>query len=456
MLKAKLFGSSGIRGIVNADLTPTLAVKVGLAIATFGKKRKVLVARDTRVSGLMLEKALVSGLLAGGANVYCLDVLPTPVLAYLTKRLNADVGIMITASHNPPQYNGIKIFDANSTSYNEEEQDKIEKIIKNESFTFAGWQKIGNAFAVDGKQKYIEAICKAIKLRKRWHIVVDPGCGATHSIAPTVFRVLGCKVTAINANPDGFFPARSPEPDVESLVPLAKVVRELKADLGVAYDGDGDRVAFVDEKGRFVDFDHALAAYAAYVVGQNGGGTVVTNVEASMCIDEMVSANGGKVVRTKVGDIYITESMMMHKAIFGGEPCGAWIHPKFHYCPDGILSSTLLLKALEKEEKCLSDFVAEAPKYAIIRENIACENEAKHKVVEKAAERLKSAFPQYKDFSMVDGVRLSFSEGWILVRASGTEPLVRLTVEGKSLKHTKEIMKMAVEGVKKSIAEVKK
>ncbi|MGB9740220.1 MAG: phosphoglucosamine mutase [Candidatus Bathyarchaeia archaeon] len=453
-MKKKLFGSSGIRGIVNIDLTPTLAVKVGLATATFGKKR-VLIARDTRVSGLMLEKALVSGLLAGGVNVYCLNVLPTPVLAYLTKHLNADTGIMITASHNPPQYNGIKFFDNNSAAYNEEKQDKIEKIIKSQNFTFAEWRKIGNAVAADESQKYIDTICKAVKLRKNWRIVIDPGCGATHSIAPTVFRILGCKVTGINAHPDGFFTARSPEPDAESLVSLAKIVHELKADLGVAYDGDGDRVAFVDEKGRFVDFDRVLAAYAAYVVSENGGGTVVTNVEASMCVDDTVSADGGKVVRTKVGDIYIAESVIRHKAIFGGEPCGAWIHPKLHYCPDGILSSTLLLEALEKEGKCLSDFVAEVPEYATVRENIACKNEAKLEVVKRTGEHLKSTFPRYEDFSTVDGARLTLSEGWILVRASGTEPLIRLTVEGKSLKHAEELMKIAIEVVKKSIAEVK-
>lgn len=451
-METRLFGSSGIRGVINVDLTPTLAVKIGLATATFCKKRKVLVARDTRVSGLMLEKALVSGLLAGGTSVYCLGVLPTPVLAYLTMKLNADAGIMITASHNPPQYNGIKIFDNNSAAYNEEKQSEVEKIIKNKSFVFADWQKIGNAVLIDESRRYVEAVYKAVRISKKWHIVVDSGCGATYSLAPTIFRFLGCKVTTINANPDGFFPARSPEPDVKSLVPLANIVRKLNADLGIAYDGDGDRVAFIDNKGRFVDFDCMLAAYAAHVVRENGGGTIVTNVETSMRVDEMVNASGGEVVKTKVGDIYIAETIIRHKAIFGGEPCGAWIHPEFHYCPDGILSSALLLKALENEEKSLSDFVAEVPKYAIARENIPCKNEIKNKVVAKTAEQLKSTFPQYKDFSTVDGIRLTLSDGWILVRASGTEPLVRLTAEGKSLRHAKEIMKLGMAAVKKAIA----
>lgn len=450
-----MFGSSGIRGIANVDLTPTLAVKVGLAIATFSKARKVLVARDTRVSGLMLENALASGILAGGADAYRLGVLPTPALAYLTARLKADAGVMITASHNPPQYNGIKVFDKDSAAYNAEKQGTIENLIRKERFSFADWQKIGKIVEVDESKSYVETLCNAIKLRRKWYVVVDAGCGATYNLAPKIFRILGCNVTAINAHLDGSFPARSPEPNAESLKPLAKIVRELKADLGVAYDGDGDRVAFVDGKGCFVDFDRVLAAYAAYAVKGNCG-AVVTNVEASMCIEEMVQVAGGKVVRSKVGDIYVTEEIKRCNAVFGGEPCGAWIHPEFHYCPDGILSSALLLKALEDLNKSLSDFVAEVPTYAVIRENVACRNELKYAVVAKAVGHLKTAFPECSDLSTVDGVRLTLPEGWILVRASGTEPLIRLTVEGKSLKHAKEIMKRGRVTIKKLIAGMKK
>ncbi|MEM3579620.1 MAG: phosphoglucosamine mutase, partial [Candidatus Bathyarchaeia archaeon] len=199
-MEANLFGSSGIRGIANVDLTPTLAVKVGLAIATFSKARKVLVARDTRVSGLMLENALASGILAGGADAYRLGVLPTPALAYLTARLKADAGVMITASHNPPQYNGIKVFDKDSAAYNAEKQGTIENLIRKERFSFADWQKIGKTVEVDESKSYVETLCNAIKLRRKWYVVVDAGCGATYNLAPKIFRILGCNVTAINAH----------------------------------------------------------------------------------------------------------------------------------------------------------------------------------------------------------------------------------------------------------------
>jgi phosphoglucosamine mutase len=427
-----------------------------MAVATFSNAKKALVARDTRVSGLMLEDALSSGLLAGGTDVLSLDIIPTPVLAFLTRELGADAGLMITASHNPPQYNGIKIFGKDSLAYGDKSQDEVEKIIEKKAFRLVDWKKIGNALHIDAKQHYIEAAKKKAKLHRKWHVIADPACGATGELAPKIFKTLGCKTTTMNAQPDGFFPARSSEPDEESLKPLAKIVRELKADIGVAYDGDGDRVAFIDEKGVFVDFDRVLAAYASNVVERNCGGIVVTNVEASMCLERMVEKHSGKVVRTKVGDVYVAEAMKLRKAVFGGEPCGAWIHPNFHYCPDGIFSSAMLLKALEEKGESLSQFVAKVPQYHTLRENVACKNQLKHTVVEKAGERLKSAFPKYKEYSTIDGVRLSLADGWVLVRASGTEPLVRLTVESESLKAAKEIMEKGMAIIKKLAGETKR
>lgn len=444
----QLFGSSGVRGLVNVDLTAVLAEKIGLAVATSSKAKDVLVARDTRVSGVMLEDALVSGLESGGANVKCLGVAPTPVLAFLTKKMRANAGVVITASHNPPEYNGIKIFSGDGLAYDEESQKEIERIIAHERFRLADWRNVGHAQPTDESHLYVEAIERKVKLRSKWHVIVDPGCGATFSLAPTILQDLGCKVTALNAQPDGWFPARSPEPNAKSLTHLAKVVKILGADGGLAFDGDGDRVAFIDEKGNFADFDQVLAAYAAHVVKKNGGGTVVTSAEASMGVEKMVEPQGGKVVRTKVGDVYISEAMKKRNAIFGGEPCGAWIHPQFSYCPDGILSSALLLETLEDESKSLAEFVAETPRYSILRENFGCKNELKEKAVKEIGESLKSAFPGYIKFSTIDGIRLVLENGWLLVRASGTEPIIRLTVEGESLKAARQIMEKGAKSIK--------
>jgi phosphoglucosamine mutase len=436
----KLFGSSGVRGVVNLELNPMLLAKIGVAVVTYSKAKKIIIGRDTRVSGLVFENALVSGLLAGGANVNCLGIVPTPVLAYLTKKLKFDVGLMVTASHNPPNYNGIKIFNNDGMSYDEKSQTEIEKIIEQEEFEWTNWRNIGKAQFLDEGHQYIKMVQKKAKFDQEWYVVVDPGCGATYKTALEVFKKLKCKMMAINAQPDGFFPSRSPEPNAETLEPLAKIVHELGADAGIAYDGDGDRVAFVDEKGNFVDFDQLLAAYAGYVTKRTKGGTIVTNVEASMCIEEMVEQHGGKIIRTKVGDVYIAEAIRQSKAVFGGEPCGAWIHPHINYCPDGILTSVLLLKALETENMKLSEFISKVPVFEVLRENISCQNDKKYEVVENAKARLKSIFPEYKQFSTVDGIRLTLNDGWVLIRASGTEPLIRVTVEGKSLKIANKIM----------------
>jgi phosphoglucosamine mutase len=455
-LKSKLFGSSGVRATVNVALTPVLVAKIGLAIATLSKPEKVLVGRDTRVSGLMIENALVSSFLAAGVRVNCLGVVPTPVLAYLTRKLKADVSVMITASHNPPQYNGMKIFNHEGVAYGEERQMRIERIVKNEEFRLADWQETGDVSLIDEDGFYIKMMRKTVKLSKKWHVAVDPGCGATCYLAPTLLKGLGCKVTAINAQPDGFFPSRIPEPNAESLMSLGNIVRDLEADSGIAYDGDGDRVAFVDEEGCFVDFDRILAAYSARVVRGNSGGAVVTNVEASMCVEKMVEACGGKVVRTRVGDVYVAEAIKQHNAVFGGEPCGAWIHPQCHYCPDGMLSSVLLLKALEEEDEKLSEFVSDIPQYHTLRENVACKNETKYSIMQEVEKALKLFFPLYRQVSTVDGVRFAVQDGWVLVRASGTEPLLRLTVEGESLKAAKQIMDKSITLVKGFTEEAEK
>jgi len=445
-----------VRGLVNIDLTPALACRVGLAVATHSKARKALVARDTRISGAMLEDALVSGLLAGGVGVSLVGAVPTPVLAYLTKVLNADVGFMLTASHNPPPYNGIKIFNGDSLAYADESQDAVEKIIVENSFAMPDWRSVGEASVVDVSRLYIEMVRSAVALRKQWRVVVDPGCGATFAVGPAVLKATGCSLTALNAQPDGFFPARRSEPTAESLKDLAHVVKKLGADVGVAFDGDGDRVAFVDAEGVFVDFDRSLAAFAAYALKRAGGGTVITNVEASICVEKMAESYGGKVVRTKVGDVYLSEAIKRSNAVFGGEPCGAWVHPSFHYCPDGPLSAVLLLKALEEEDKGLREFVAEVPEYVTLRENIACKNDLKHKAVASIESSIRSAFSDYTDFSTVDGVRLALKSGWLLIRASGTEPLIRLTVEGESLKAAKDIMSKGAALVNEHVEDWKK
>lgn len=456
MVVQRLFGTSGIRGIFNVDLTPRLALNVGLALATYTNAGEIVIGQDTRVSSPLLEHSVISGLLSGGSRVSRLGLTPTPVLAFLTRELKADAGVMITASHNPPEYNGIKLFNPDSTAYNKEEQKEIENIINKKLFKRSGWKDIKTLTSLDETHRYLEAIQKAVKLERQWRVVLDPGCGATCHVAPALLRMLGCKVTAINSQPDGFFPGRMPAPDPESLQPLCEVVKQLHADIGIAYDGDGDRMVVIDEEGVLAPLDQTLAAYASHLVKKHKGGVVVTTVETSMCFEKIIEPLHGKVVRMKVGDVGVATAVKGHKAVFGGEPCGAWIHPQHHYCPDGILSSVLLLKALENENKKLSSFVSEIPLYPILRRKLSCPNGAKSVVMGDLEKTLPALYPEIEEKLTIDGARLTLKNGWILVRPSGTEPFIRITVEAESVKEAENIMEKGLKQVEKSLKEAVK
>lgn len=448
-----LFGSSGIRGVVNHGLTIELASSIGSAVGTFVRQGKVLVARDSRVSGPLLEQAIVSGLLSIGTDAIRLGIMPTPALGFLTRKLKANAGIMITASHNPPEYNGIKIFDSEGIAFNEKKQYQIEQTITGRRFHRAKWNNLGKQISQHEGNAYLDMLTDATELHEKLHLIVDPGCGATSDFAPKTFVTLGCRVKAINAQPDGFFPARSSEPNEQSLQTLSQIVKASNVDAGLAYDGDGDRVAFIDEHGDFIDFDRALAAYARHVISINPGGIVVTNVEASMCVEKAIEDFDGRVVRTRVGDIYISEAMKKHRAEFGGEPCGAWIHPQFHYCPDGILSSVMMLEALEKAGKPMTQFIDQIRAYPMLRRNLTCPNETKQLVIKDFEAMSPDHFRGSLDISLIDGVRVTLENGWFLVRASGTEPFVRLTVEGESLKAAEKIMQNVSDFAKNIIKE---
>jgi len=360
---------------------------------------------------------------------------------------------MITASHNPPEYNGIKLYNPDTTAYNATQENQMEKLIAKQRFELAAWQNIGKAITIDETQQYVEMITKNVVLKKSWKLVIDPGNGATSQLAPQILRQLNCSVMAINSQPDGYFPGRGAEPNEESLKPLGNIVRNLKADLGIAYDGDGDRMVTIDEKGCMVPLDQIFAACAAYAIKQQKNKTIVTHVEASMCIEKMIEAEGGKVLRTKVGDVNIAEAVKQHNATFGGEPCGAWIHPNYHYCPDGILSSILLLQTLEEANQPLSYFISETPRYPLLRQNVACPNSIKLAVMKKVYEALPAVFSGVKEQLKVDGFRLTLKQGWLLIRPSGTEPMMRITVETENKKTGETIMKKAIKLMGKIVKE---
>jgi phosphoglucosamine mutase len=369
-----------------------------------------------------------------------LGVVPTPVVAWLTKEIGAEAGVAITASHNPPAYNGLKIFDSTGMAYTGEQQERLEKLMEEGEFRTSSWELVGRVEAMDASHIYVDAITQDVVFAEDWQVACDLFNGATCTVVPGLFEEVGCKAMLINAQPDGYFPAGNPEPNEDSLRRLGKMVKATDARIGFGFDGDGDRMMAVDERGRVPSPDRVLAAYARFLVERNGGGVVVTHVGASMSVEDAVVGAGGTVVRTRVGDVHITEAMGEHGALFGGEPVGAWIHPEVHLCPDGLLSALKLMSALEAEGKKLSEFVADIPEYPTLRGKVECPNVEKGRAMSAVSSNYGEGFGEVKDVSTVDGVRLELEDGWVLIRPSGTEPIIRITVEVRERERAEDLL----------------
>jgi len=440
--KETMFGTSGIRGVVNKEITPILAMRIGAALARIFKGGLLTLGRDTRTSGQMLSAAVAAGALSGGMGVADLGVLPTPALAYLTKSLKAVSGVMVTASHNPPEFNGLKLFDREGRTYDRALQIQIENVYGKDEPAGIDWKQLKNVSSVDHKLAYKKMILHRISLQKRWNVAVDVGSGAAHQVAFDILRSLQCRLVAVNAQPDGFFPGRNSEPTHESLGTLMITVQKLACDMGIAFDGDADRVSFVDELGRYIPGDVALATFASHLVQRQKGGTVAIPIDSSLSVQEAIEMHGGRIVWTKVGDADVAEGIVRANALFGGEPSGAWIHPDFHLCPDGILSAILVMKAIEEKRISAHEFFSETPIYPLRRGKIPCSNNLKARVMRDLASDLPKALGEKPEVTELDGVRIQVSSGWLLVRPSGTEPVIRLTVEARSEQSVEQLFKI--------------
>ena len=422
----RLFGTSGIRGIVNQDLV-SLAYKVGLVVGkAYGN---VVVGSDTRTSRDVMRHAIISGLLAAGARCEDAGVVPTPTLAFAAGKF--DAGVMLTASHNPPEYNGIKLLNPDGSSFDSYQQKQIEETISRDYSGIAPWAEIKSSGACNGAiERHIERILQNFPAELKLKIVVDAGCGAASLVTPALLRRLGCEVVALNCYPSGFFP-RSIEPTESNLETLMRATRELGADLGIAHDGDADRMMAVDDTGRFVSGDKLLAIFAQAV----GAKEVVTTVDASMAIDEA----GFSVRRTRVGDTCVSEELRKG-GNFGGEPSGSWIFPAMSLCPDGIYAAAQVAAIAGKQK--LSELVDSIPAYPLIRGSIDSDG-----ITTSGLEsRLMSMGPLSVD--NVDGIRLNFEAGWLLIRDSGTEPKIRLTAEAKSEARVRQIYDSGIIAIK--------
>lgn len=425
----RLFGTSGIRNVVDSWLIQ-LALKVGLSLGSI--YHSIAVGCDTRTSSNAMKHALNAGLLVSGSKCYDVGIVPTPTLAFAAREF--DAGAMVTASHNPPQYNGIKLLNPDGSAFDSRQQKQIEEMVSDESFHAASWDKISSGSLCNGAiEKHIERILKDFPDKLRLRIVVDCGCGAASVITPYLLRGLGCEVISLNCEPSGFFP-RNAEPIEANLRELMQATKEFGADLGIAHDGDADRMMAVDDRGRFISGDKLMVIFAR----EYGVRDVVTTVDASMAIDEM----GFNVFRTMVGDNYVSEELKK-VGEFGGEPSGSWVFPGMSLCPDGIYAAARIAAIANRQK--LSELADDLLSHPMLRGNV----DSGGVLMSQLEPRFMAMEPLSVDH--IDGIKLNFKDGWLLVRASGTEPKIRLTVEAKSEEKVRQLYNRGIEVIKKCV-----
>lgn len=444
----KLFGTDGIRGVANKELTPELAYQVGRAgayILAHGKKGKILVGKDTRASGDMLEAALTAGICSMGMDVVQLGVIPTPAVAYLTRKYEALAGVVISASHNPGEYNGIKFFNNEGLKLADDVEDEIEDIIlnKKEINIWPIKSDIGRVYIEsEGARDYKDYLKSTINLDLTGiKVVMDCGHGALYKIGPEMIKELNGQVIAVNTEPDGMninHECGSTNPSI-----IQQMVIDEKADIGIAFDGDADRIIAVDELGNILDGDHILAICSSHLKkqGKLNKDTVVGTIMTNMGLDVYLKENQMNIVKTAVGDRYILEEMLNNGYVLGGEQSGHIIFLDYNTTGDGLATALHLLEVMNATKMSMSGLNNLMENYPQILINAQVRNELKYNYMENL--EIKEAIEKVEE--------LFHGEGRVVIRASGTEPLVRVMIEGKNQDQITKIAKDLAELIEEKL-----
>lgn len=437
----RLFGTNGIRGIVNNTIDGYSILQIAKAIGTMlhtnrATPPQVAIGADARLSNTMLTSAATAGLLATGCNVIDLGLAPTPAIQYTVRENKYTAGIVITASHNPPQFNGLKGIAADGTEFSIDTETTVEDIYFKQAYQLADWKTIGTHTTWDGAiDLYIKGILNRVNVsaikEKKFHIVLDCGNGAGAFATPKLLKKLGVTYTPLFCEPDGTFPGRHSEPTPENLSAIMKAVQEQDADFGIAQDGDADRAIFIDEKGDYIWGDKSLALAGRYLARQAGGGIAVTPVTTSNCFEDVIKEEGGQVIYTAVGSPIVARVMIEHHALFGGEENGGLIFPQLQYCRDSAMSLAMFLEILAREHRPLSSLIAALPTYEVSKSKIACPNDKKQAVMDAIVKTVRDS-DDVTGVDRTDGVKLFVMNGWVLMRPSGTEPIFRVYVQAKT------------------------
>jgi len=450
----RLFGTDGVRGVVNEFLTPENVLRLTLAIASyFGSGSRIIVGRDARAGNDFITHIVIGGLLASGVKVYYAGLTPTPALQYYIKSTGGfDGGIMITASHNPPQYSGIKVIASDGVELHREGEKEIEKIYHEGRFRRVPWKQLSSDYVKvdDVNEHYIRGVVGLVdidKIRSRnFRVVLDGANNVPSLTSPKILKHLGVKLITVNTELS-HVPNREPEPTPENLVYTSSAVRSMKADFGVAHDGDGDRAIFIDGKGRVLSGDRTAILLCKHIIEyrrDEGPKRVVTAVSSSTLVEEVLSKYGVEIVWTRVGSITIARTMMKIGAIAGFEENGGFMYPPHQYVRDGGIAIALMLEYLSYIRKSLTELIDELPSRHIVKTKVPIRNrEEAAKVINK----LKELYSKSRIID-IDGVKIIERDYWILVRPSGTEPILRVFVEASNEQQANSILNSVLKFIK--------
>ncbi len=438
---------SGVRGLVGTDLTPEVVARWAAAFGTWagsgirdprngkrGRRVRIVLGRDARTSGPMFADAATAGLMSVGCNIIDVGLVPTPTVQLAVEHHKAAGGIILTASHNPIEWNALKFVGSDGIFLDGVAGTRVRELAAGDSLPRANYNAIGGVEAdSDAISRHLAAVfalrgvdVRAIR-KRRFRVALDTVRGAGGAVMPELLERLGCRVTAINLDTDGLFP-RPPEPVPENLKALGALVRRTKADVGIAVDPDVDRLAIVDERGNAIGEDYTLAFAIRAVLGKRDGGrgkgkTVVCNLSTSLVVEDAAREFGATVVRAPVGEANVARKMIELKAVIGGEGNGGVMYPALHVGRDAPVAGALLLALLARERATVSELVGRAPRYTIVKAKVP-----RGARLEQVYEGLRKRFGDAK-VDTQDGLRLAWPDRWLHVRPSGTEPIIRLIAE---------------------------
>ena len=445
----KLFGTNGVRGVFSEDFTLEFVNDLVMSLAAYFKQGKILVGYDGRHSSPIVAKVVSSALNYSGLDCYMAGLVPTPCLEYATKKLGYDGGLMITASHNPPQYNGIKPVASDGVEISREDERKIEQIFAEKNWIKAS--TFGKSFEETNViSTYIDGIISLIDIdsikAKKFKVCLDLGNGAQAVTAKKLCENLGCDVHAINEEINGDFPGRGSEPTPQNLDELSKLVVDTNSNFGIAFDGDGDRSIFCDETGKILTGDSSALLLCDYLLQQYPNSQVVTCLNSGNIIENIVEKTNSRVVRTKVGSVEVSRRMVNDDALVGYEENGGFMFGNHNHVRDGAMTLALMLDLLSKSQSHLSQNIKNLPPSFTTKTKIECSLE-KSKIV--ISELLK----EFPDSNTSDGIKIQVDQdNWVMIRPSGTEPIIRIYGESNSQQNLDSLISNFVEKTKSILA----